>query len=60
MPNTSLNTLETLGLQANAILNEMDETFPPLSAGPNDEIKHIMYRAGQRSVVDWLNKRLEN
>ena len=57
---TSLNTLETLGLQANAILNEMDETFPPLSAGPNDEIKHIMYRAGQRSVVDWLNKRLEN
>ena len=60
MPNTSLNTLEAMGLQANAILNEMDETFPPLSAGPNDEIKHIMYRAGQRSVVDWLNKRLEN
>jgi hypothetical protein len=60
MPNPSLNALEALGMQSTAILNDMDATFPPLSAGPNDEIKHIMYRAGQRSVVDWLIKRLEN
>jgi hypothetical protein len=57
---TSLNTLESLGLQAKSILMEMEESFPPLSAGPGDEISHIMYRAGQRSVVDWLINRLEN
>ena len=57
---TSLSTLESLGLQAKSILAEMEENFPPLSAGPTDQIQHIMYRAGQRSVVDWLTNRLEN
>ena len=57
---TSLNTLESLGLQAKSILAEMEEYFPPLTAGPGDDISHIMYRAGQRSVVDWLINRLEN
>ena len=40
------------------ILKEMEEIYPPLSAGPNDEVKHIMYRAGQRSVVDWIKLRI--
>ena len=40
------------------ILKEMEEIYPPLSAGPGEEISHIMYRAGQRSVVDWLKQRL--
>ena len=40
------------------ILKEMEEIYPPLSAGPTDEISHIMYRAGQRSVVDWLTLRI--
>jgi len=26
---------------------------------PKEEITSIMYKAGQRSVVDWLIKRLE-
>lgn len=57
---TSLSTLESLGLQAKSILAEMEENFPPLHAGPTDTINQIMYRAGQRSVVDWLINRLEN
>lgn len=57
---TSLSTLESLGLQAKSILAEMEEYFPPLTAGPGDDMSHIMYRAGQRSVVDWLINRLEN
>ena len=40
------------------ILKEMEEIYPPLSTGPTEEISHIMYRAGQRSVVDWLKQRL--
>jgi hypothetical protein len=40
------------------ILKEMEEIYPPLSAGPTDQISHIMYRAGQRQVVDWLKQRI--
>jgi hypothetical protein len=52
--------LETLGLSAQATLNEMDELFPPLSVGPSDHMNTIMYRAGQRSVVEWLKQKLDN
>ena len=51
--------LETLGLSAKATLNEMDELFPPLSIGPTDPINTIMFRAGQRSVVEWLKQKLD-
>ena len=51
--------LETLGLSAKATLNEMEELFPPLNVGPTSDIKTIMYRAGQRSVVEWLKEKLE-
>ena len=55
------NIIEGLyGPELHNILAEMEEVFPPLTAGPTDEIRHIMYRAGQHSVVDWLKKRLED
>ena len=55
------NIIEGLyGPELHNILAEMEEIFPPTEAGPNDEIRHIMYRAGQRSVVAWLKQRLEN
>tara|TARA_B110000003_G_scaffold258235_1_gene277258 strand:- start:461 stop:646 length:186 start_codon:yes stop_codon:yes gene_type:complete len=53
------NMLEAIyGPELVTILKEMEEIYPPLSAGPTDEISHIMYRAGQRSVVDWLHNRI--
>ena len=52
--------LETLGLSAQATLNEMEELFPPLTVGPSDHINNIMYRAGQRAVVEWLKQKLDN
>lgn len=52
--------LETLGLSAQATLNEMEELFPPLTVGPNDSMNTIQYRAGQRSVVEWLKQKLDN
>ena len=53
------NILEAVyGPELITILKEMEEIFPPLSAGPTDEVSHIMYRAGQRSVVDWLKQRI--
>ena len=53
------NMLEAIyGPELVTILKEMEEIYPPLDCGPDDDISHIMYRAGQRSVVDWLNQRI--
>ena len=54
------NMLEPLiGPNAQAILQEMEEKFPPVNPHPKEEIAAIMYKAGQRSVVEWVIKRLE-
>lgn len=55
----TLDLLETRGLQANVILQEMQEIFPPVQPTPHDSIETIMYKAGQRYVVEWLLQRME-
>ena len=42
-----------------AVLAELDEKFPPVNPHPKEELSSIMYKAGQRSVVEWISKRLE-
>jgi len=58
---TSHNMLEAvLGPRVDdKILQEMDKNFPIVNPHPKEEITSIMYKAGQRSVVEWLVKRLE-
>jgi hypothetical protein len=56
----SLNMLETHGLQLRTVLQELEENFPPVTPTPNDSQSVIMYRSGQRSVVEWIQQRLEN
>ena len=56
---TYLSTLETFGLQAKAIAKELDETFPPTNPKPEMTMEQIMYRSGQRSVVEWVIKYME-
>ena len=54
------NTLEPLlGPTVKTILQEMEEHFPPSTPHPKEELNTIMYKAGQRSVVEWLSNRLE-
>jgi len=55
----TMNMLETMGLQTKQAIAELDEMFPPVNPSPRDDIKMIMYKAGQRSVVEWLQKKLE-
>ena len=55
----SLNTLETFGFTVKQALQEMEEIFPPSDPGPGDSISTIMYRSGQRSVVNWLQAKLQ-
>ena len=55
------NTLESiLGPTLESILLELDEKFPTVNPHPKEEIGAIMYKSGQRSVVDWINNRINN
>ena len=59
---TSLNTLDLLdirGMTANAMLAKLEETFPPTNPTPEDSMEKIMYRSGQRSVVEWVIQYME-
>ena len=48
-----------LGPNYHHILKEMEEKFPPVNPHPKEELNTIMYKAGQRSVVEWLQNKLE-
>ena len=55
----SPNMLEIFGMEARAVLHEMETMYPPITPSPDDSIEKIMYRSGQRSVVEWLINRME-
>jgi len=55
----SLNTLETYGMQSRGLVAQLEETFPPTNPNPEDSMEKIMYRSGQRSVVEWVIKYME-
>lgn len=46
-------------MQANALLQMLEETFPPTNPNPEDTMEKIMYRSGQRSVVEWIINYME-
>jgi len=50
--------LETHGLQLQTLLQQLDENFPPANPHPDDPHSLIMYRSGQRSVVEWIQYQL--
>ena len=59
---TSLNTLNLLdvkGMTASAMLAKLEEIFPPTNPTPEDTMEKIMYRSGQRSVVEWVIRYME-
>lgn len=41
------------------LLEDLQATFPLYNPSPDDSISKIMYLAGQRSVVEYINSRLE-
>tara|TARA_R100000084_G_scaffold86223_1_gene40902 strand:+ start:237 stop:401 length:165 start_codon:yes stop_codon:yes gene_type:complete len=52
--------LETVGMQARGLVAQLEENYPPLNPSPEDSIEKIMYRSGQRSVVEWIIQYMEN
>ena len=58
---TSRSTLEPiLGPNPQSLLLEMEEKFPTINPHPKEELASIMYKAGQRSVVEWYKNRLDD
>ena len=55
-----LNLLDVRGMTANAMLTMLEETFPPTNPTPDDTMEKIMYRSGQRSVVEWVVRYMED
>jgi hypothetical protein len=54
------NMLEPLiGPTVESLLLEMEEKFPPVNPHPKEELSSIMFKAGQRSVIEWYRNRLE-
>ena len=55
------NTLEPLlGPNIQSLATEMDQKFPHINPHPKEDIAAIMYKAGQRSVVEWYQERIDN
>ena len=54
-----LNLLDVRGMTANAMLTQLEESFPPTNPTPEDSMEKIMYRSGQRSVVEWVIQYME-
>ena len=54
-----LNLLETQGLQQQQVLAQLEELFPPVTPNPEMPIEQIMYKAGQRSVVEYIKQAIE-
>jgi len=55
----SPNTLEVLGMNSRGLIAALEESFPPTNPNPEDTMEKIMYRSGQRSVVEWVINYME-
>ena len=42
------------------LVEELDTVFPQISPSPSDDYATIMYRSGQRRVVEYLLSKLED
>ncbi len=42
------------------LIQELDTTFPQVTPNPDEPLSKIMYRSGQRSVVEYLLNKKEN
>jgi hypothetical protein len=56
---TSHSTL-SLGLTVEKLLADLEDNFPPSRPSPCDKIEEIMYRSGQRSVVEYIKQVIDD
>ena len=56
----SLNTLKLHNDRLDALLTRLDENFGWKPVHPKESIESIMYRAGQASVIEYINNIMED
>ena len=54
------STLNLHSEKLEKLIEDLENQFPPQTIHPKEEINSIMYKAGQRSVIEWLSNRLED
>ncbi len=61
MPEAQTIPIEAIvGKQLNdKVLEELQHRFPPITPTPINTLSEIMYQAGQRSIVEWIEQRLK-
>jgi hypothetical protein len=47
-----------IGLTVDVLFEELEKVYPNSLPSPHDAYETIMYRAGQRSVVEWIKQRI--
>ena len=53
-----LNKKETdLPVKTDDLVEYLDKTFPVRTPHPNESLSDIMYRSGQRSIIDFLKQK---
>ena len=50
--------MPNFGLTFEQLLAELEDVFPPVNPSPDTALNQIMYRAGQRSVLEWIKDKL--
>ena len=46
-----------LPVKTTDLIKELDKLFPTYNPTPSDNIQNIMFKAGQRSVIEFLKSR---
>ena len=55
----SLNTLKLHNARLDTLLERLDQNFCWKPVHPKESMESIMYRAGQASVIDYINNIME-
>ena len=51
--------MPNFGLTVRRLLEELEDVYPPVNPTPDTSLNQIMYLAGQRSVLSWIENRLD-
>ncbi len=60
MSNLEADDVFGTGTPLDKLCQELDSMYPPTNPSPNETDRLIMYRSGQRSVVDYILAKKEN
>jgi hypothetical protein len=54
------HSMLNIGLTVESLAHELEDVFPLTNPTSDTPINLIMYRSGQRSVVEWITQRIKN